>query len=109
MDAHEILKKTQDLQAAQQAAKQAAMVPFAELLATRIRLQSEFADTEAPYRKAYAAVMAAGWSPAELAGIGATEPAPRSRPRGSGPKARAAAASAGDQGKEIPAQTPVNA
>lgn len=77
MNAHEILKKAQDLQAAELAAKQAAVAPLAELLATRIRLQSQLAETEVPYGKAYALAAAAGWSPAELTEIGATEPTPR--------------------------------
>ncbi|MFI1652102.1 hypothetical protein ACH4XT_34955 [Streptomyces avidinii] len=107
MDAHEILKKAQDLQAAKQAAKQAAIGPLAELLATRIRLQSEFTETEVPYGKAYAVAAAAGWSPAELTEIGATEPTPRSRTRRSKSGVKAAAAT--DPDMEIPAQTPVNA
>ncbi|MEU8942986.1 MULTISPECIES: hypothetical protein [Streptomyces] len=106
MDAHEILQKAKDLQAAKLAAKQAAVAPLAELLATRIRLQSKLAETEAPYGKAYA-VAAAGWSPAELTEIGATEPAPRSRNRRSKGSGKAAAA-ASDSGTEIPMQT-VNA
>lgn len=109
MDAHEILKKAQDLQAAKLAAKQAAVAPLAELLATRIRLQSEFAETEVPYGKAYAVAAAAGWSPAELAEIGATEPTARPRTRRAKSTDRAAPAGASDPGAEIPAQTPVNA
>ncbi|MFD3937793.1 hypothetical protein ACFWSF_24375 [Streptomyces sp. NPDC058611] len=109
MDAHEILKKAQDLQAAKLAAKQAAVAPLAELLATRIRLQSELAETEVPYGKAYAVAAAAGWSPAELTEIGATEPTARPRARrsrsGAGTAAPAAAAEAST---EIPSQTPVN-
>ncbi|MFG2234844.1 hypothetical protein ACGFNX_33465 [Streptomyces sp. NPDC048723] len=108
MDAHEILKKAQDLQAAKLAAKQAAVAPLAELLATRIRLQGEFAATEAPYGKAYAVAAAAGWSPAELTEIGATEPTPRPRTRRSKDRGNAPAAVASDSGTEIPAQTPVN-
>ncbi|MFB6864267.1 hypothetical protein ACFCZQ_33230 [Streptomyces virginiae] len=109
MDAHEILKKAQDLQAAKLAAKQAAVAPLAELLATRIRLQSELAETEVPYGKAYAVAAAAGWSPAELAEIGATEPTPRPRTRRSKDSGKAAAAAASDAGTEIPAQAAVNA
>lgn len=109
MKAAEILKKAEEIQAAQLAAKQAAMVPLAELLATRIRLQNEFADTEAPYGKAYAAASAAGWSPAELSEIGATEPTPRPRTRRSKSAGKVAAAAAGEPVTEIPAQTPVNA
>ncbi|WP_143196642.1 hypothetical protein [Streptomyces sp. MJM1172] len=107
MDAHEILQKAKDLQAAKLAAKQAAVAPLAELLATRIRLQSKLAETEAPYGKAYAVAAAAGWSPAELTEIGATEPAPRSRNRRSKGSGKAAA-TASDSGTEIPMQT-VNA
>ncbi|MFB7058982.1 hypothetical protein ACFCXT_38400 [Streptomyces vinaceus] len=109
MDAHEILKQAQDLQAAKPAAKQAAVAPLAELLATRIRLQSEFNETEVPYGKAYALAAAAGWSPAELAEIGATEPTPPPSTRRSKSAGKAAAATAGDPSTEIPAQTPVNA
>ncbi|MGW6877425.1 hypothetical protein [Streptomyces xanthophaeus] len=109
MDAHEILKKAQDLQAAKLAAKQAAVAPLAELLATRIRLQNEFAETEVPYGKAYAVAAAAGWSPAELTEIGATEPTPRPRNRRSKSADKAAPAAGSDSGTEIPAQTPVNA
>ncbi|WP_371640778.1 hypothetical protein [Streptomyces virginiae] len=110
MDAHEILKKAQELQAAQQAAKQAAMAPLAELLATRIRLQNQLTDTEVPYGKAYAAAAAAGWSAAELTEIGATEPTPRPRARRSKSGGRTAApAAAAEAGTEIPSQTPVNA
>ncbi|MET9466615.1 hypothetical protein ABZY44_17760 [Streptomyces sp. NPDC006544] len=109
MDAHEILKKAQDLQAAKLAAKQAAVAPLAELLATRIRLQSEFKETEIPYGKAYALAAAAGWSPAELTEIGATEPTPRPRTRRSKTDGKAAGAATRDSGTEIPTQTPVNA
>ncbi|WP_189829063.1 hypothetical protein [Streptomyces subrutilus] len=109
MDAHEILKKAQDLQAAKLAAKQAAVAPLAELLATRIRLQSEFTETDVPYGKAYAVAAAAGWSPAELAEIGATEPTPRPRTRRSKDSGKTAAAAASDSATEIPTQTAVNA
>ncbi|WP_330334728.1 hypothetical protein OHS33_36560 [Streptomyces sp. NBC_00536] len=82
--------------------------PLAELLATRIRSQSEFAETEVPYGKAYA-VAAAGCSPAELTEIGATEPTPRPRTRRSKSIDKAAPAAARNSDTEIPVQTPVNA
>ncbi|MER5966792.1 hypothetical protein [Streptomyces sp. NPDC002057] len=109
MDAHEILKRAQDLQAAKLAAKQAAVAPLAELLATRIRLQREFADTEAPYEEAYAEAAAAGWSPAELTEIGATEPTPRPRARRSKARGKAATAAASNSSTDIPTQAAVNA
>ncbi|MFD3550086.1 GNAT family N-acetyltransferase [Streptomyces sp. NPDC058655] len=74
------------------------MTPLAELLATRIRLQSEFAETEVPYGEAYAVKAAAGWSPAELTEVGATEPTPATAHPAAQGQGQAAAAAAGDSG-----------
>ncbi|MDD9383165.1 hypothetical protein M8Z33_42265 [Streptomyces sp. ZAF1911] len=108
MKADEILKKAEEIQAAQAAAKQQAIEPLAALLAERIRLTSEHAATDIPYGEAFVAAEAAGWSASELAAIGAEEPT--HRPRGRRTRARTKpAAPAPEPGAEIPSQAPVNA
>ncbi|MEV0990957.1 hypothetical protein [Streptomyces sp. NPDC049949] len=111
MKADEILKKAEELQAAQLAAKQAAVEPLAAILARRIQLQNELSASEVPYGKAYVEAEAAGWSAAELAALGATEPTHRPRARRRPGKQQAAAPAAShDSGAEIPSQAPtVNA
>ncbi|MFE9222361.1 hypothetical protein ACFYN3_39430 [Streptomyces lavendulae] len=110
MKADEILKKAQALQAAQLAAKQAAVEPLAAILARRIQLQSELSESEVPYGKAYVEAEAAGWSAAELAALGATEPTQRPRARRTRPSRQQAPTSEPETGTEIPSQNPtVNA
>ncbi|MFE2325332.1 hypothetical protein ACFXD5_15660 [Streptomyces sp. NPDC059385] len=109
MKADEILKKAEELQAAQLAAKQAAIGPLAAILARRIELQTELFESEAPYGKAYVEAEAGGWSAAELAALGATEPTERPRVRRR-PSKRQAPAAGAESGTEIPSQNPsVNA
>ncbi|WP_331740885.1 hypothetical protein [Streptomyces sp. NBC_01006] len=108
MKASEILQKAEELQAAQLAAKQAAVKPLAAILARRIQLQTELSESEVPYGKAYVEAEAAGWSAAELASLGAAEPT--HRPRRRARPTRQTAVAAADSGTEIPSQNPtVNA
>ncbi|WP_345045298.1 hypothetical protein [Streptomyces sannanensis] len=110
MKADEILKKAEELQAAQLAAKQAAVSPLAAILARRIQLQTELAETEVPYGKAYVEAESAGWSAAELAALGATEPTHRPRVRRARPSKQQTPATGADTSTEIPSQNPaVNA
>ncbi|MFF4648128.1 hypothetical protein [Streptomyces sp. NPDC001389] len=109
MKADEILKKAGEIQAAQLAAKQAAMEPLAAILAERIRLTSELAATETPYGKAYVTAEAAGWSASELSALGAEEPTHRPRGRRTRPVPKTAVVPEPDSGSGIPSQAPVNA
>ncbi|MFJ5552511.1 hypothetical protein [Streptomyces sp. NPDC093225] len=110
MKADEILKKAEALQAAQLAAKQAAVEPLAAILARRIQLQTELAETETPYGKAYVEAENAGWSATELAALGATEPTHRPKVRRARPSKAQPPATEADSGPEIPSQNPsVNA
>ncbi|MGW2681085.1 hypothetical protein [Streptomyces sp. NPDC001436] len=107
MKADEILKKAEELQAAQLAAKQAAVVPLAAILARRIQLQAELFETEVPYGKAYVEAETAGWSAEELASLGATEPTHRPRMRRSRQSRAQAPAAPSESSTEIPSQNPV--
>ncbi|MFE6866584.1 hypothetical protein ACFVFS_08500 [Kitasatospora sp. NPDC057692] len=64
-------------------ARTAAVEPLAAVLAERQRLVALLSATDEPYSKAYGQAVDGGWSPDELAKLGAVEPArrPRGRPR----------------------------
>lgn len=103
MDAHEILKKGAELQAA----RHAALEPLAEVLAERLRLEKTLAEIEPAYAKAYVTAEAGGWSVEEPASLGAGEPAKRPRRK---PKAGSKSPSpSGPAPTEIPGQAPVGA
>ncbi|MYT82497.1 MULTISPECIES: hypothetical protein [unclassified Streptomyces] len=104
MDAQRVLSKADEIEAARQAARKEAIGPLAAVLAERKRLEAALAETEAPYRKAYAKAEAADWSGAELGQLGAEAPEPPRRARGKQTGARRPAARA-----EVPSQAPVNA
>ncbi|MFF2572725.1 hypothetical protein [Streptomyces sp. NPDC058084] len=80
MSAHEILQRSEAIQAA----RSAAIVPLAEVLGQREELLRQVAALDEPYGKAYAEAEAAGWTTEELTEIGAEEPAkrPKGRPKG---------------------------
>ncbi|WP_143660232.1 hypothetical protein [Streptomyces sp. IB2014 011-1] len=73
-----------------QAGRLAAIRPLADVLAEKRRLVDQLAAIEEPYGRAYADALAAGWSPGELASLGASEPdrRPVGRPRKSRPGVR---------------------
>ncbi|WP_162602920.1 hypothetical protein [Streptomyces sp. CS090A] len=79
MDAQKILSKADEIESARQAARLEAIGPLATILARRKRLEAELAETDAPYRKAYAKAGAAGWSDTELNQLGADAPEPSRR------------------------------
>ncbi len=106
MDAQKILDKAADIEAAKRAARSLAISSLATILAERKRLEAALADTEAPYRKAYAKAGAAGWSDAELSQLGADKPEP---PRRGGRGARSTSTARSNQAATgAPAESPVN-
>ncbi|AKZ59530.1 hypothetical protein SAM23877_6485 [Streptomyces ambofaciens ATCC 23877] len=84
--ADEILQKMRALQER----REAAVGPLVEILARRSRLLEQLAELDEPYGKAYVDAEAAGWTPEELAKLGADEPVkrPRVRSRRSRPSTR---------------------
>ncbi|MFF3974828.1 hypothetical protein ACFYZ6_33905 [Streptomyces rubiginosohelvolus] len=79
MDAQRILSKADEIETARQAARLEAIGPLASILAERKQLEAALAETEGPYRRAYAKAGAAGWSDTELHQLGATAPEPTRR------------------------------
>ncbi|MYW76743.1 hypothetical protein GTY38_01180 [Streptomyces sp. SID8369] len=79
MDAQEILTKANSIEAARQAARLEAINEVAVILAERKQLEAALAETDGPYRKAYAKAGAAGWSESELGQLGADAPEPSRR------------------------------
>ncbi|MDX2692203.1 hypothetical protein [Streptomyces ipomoeae] len=75
--ADEILQKMKALQER----REAAAGPLVEVLAKRSSLLEQLAELDEPYGKAYVDAEAAGWTPEELAKLGAEEPAKRPRVR----------------------------
>ncbi|MFE0453101.1 hypothetical protein ACFW2D_17810 [Streptomyces sp. NPDC058914] len=75
--ADEILQKMRALQER----REAAAGPLVEVLAKRSNLLEQLADLDEPYGKAYVDAEAAGWTPEELAKLGAEEPVKRPRVR----------------------------
>ncbi|MFE1028327.1 hypothetical protein ACFW5I_27795 [Streptomyces sp. NPDC058818] len=61
--------------------REAAAAPLIDVLAKRSRLLALLAELDEPYGKAYVDAEAAGWTPEELAQLGADEPAKRPRAR----------------------------
>ncbi|MFB7091493.1 hypothetical protein [Streptomyces sp. NPDC056296] len=61
--------------------REAAAAPLVDVLARRSRLLVLLAELDEPYGKAYVDAEAAGWTPEELAQLGADEPAKRPRAR----------------------------
>lgn len=57
------------------------MGPLVEVLARRSALLDQLAELDVPYGKAYVDAEAAGWTPEELAKLGADEPVKRPRVR----------------------------
>ncbi|MFC9298481.1 hypothetical protein ACFTWH_27965 [Streptomyces sp. NPDC057011] len=57
--------------------------PLAQIITERKNLQAQLADVERRYGAAYASAEAGGWTPGELAQMGATEPTrrPPGRPK----------------------------
>lgn len=72
-NADEILQKMR----AVQERRIAAAGPLAEVLAQRGELLRQLAELDEPYGKAYVGAEAAGWTPEELAALGADEPVKR--------------------------------
>ncbi|MGC5401744.1 hypothetical protein ACPXCP_39150 [Streptomyces sp. DT20] len=107
MDAQVILGKADAIEASRQAARKAAIVPLATILAERQQLQAALAQTEAPYGKAYAAAEAAGWESSELSELGADEPT--RRPRAPRKRSRAGVSGPAQSDAEVPAQVPAKA
>jgi hypothetical protein len=77
--AHEIMQRMKEIQEV----REKAFEPLAEILAKRSDLQRQLAELDEPYRQAFTAAEAAGWTADELKAIGAEEPAkrPKGRPR----------------------------
>ncbi|MFI9801950.1 hypothetical protein [Streptomyces sp. NPDC052302] len=83
--ADEILQKMKALQAQ----REESIEPLVGILAQRSELLDQLAALEEPYGRAYVAAEAGGWTPDELAKMGAEEPA--KRPRARSRRSRAAA------------------
>jgi hypothetical protein len=64
-----------------QANREQAIGPLVEVLAKRSALLEELTALDASYGKAYVEAEAAGWTPEELAQLGADEPVKRPRVR----------------------------
>ncbi|MEV8476186.1 hypothetical protein [Streptomyces sp. NPDC051173] len=77
--AEEIIRQAQEINAA----RETALAPLADLMASRKRLRDELEKTEEPYARAYVEAQAAGWTAEELETLGAEEPKrrPKGRPR----------------------------
>ncbi|MGI5397806.1 hypothetical protein [Streptomyces sp. CA-251251] len=75
--ADEILQTMRELQERREAAAQ----PLVDILAKRSRLLEQLAELDEPYGKAYVDAESAGWTPEELAKLGADEPVKRPRVR----------------------------
>ncbi|MGW1404340.1 hypothetical protein ACWCRF_38330 [Streptomyces sp. NPDC002405] len=102
--ADEIVQRMKALQAN----REQAIGPLVEVLAKRSALMEELAALDASYGKAYVEAEAAGWTPEELAQLGADEPVKRprlrSRRKGSAAKKPAEQSSAAAQ-TDSPAAT----
>lgn len=90
-----------------QANREQAIGPLVEVLAERSALLKELAALDASYGKAYVDAEAAGWTPEELAQLGADEPVKRprvrSRRKGSAAKRPASETSAATPQTDSPA------
>ncbi|MEU5164297.1 hypothetical protein AB0G74_32415 [Streptomyces sp. NPDC020875] len=104
--ADEIVQKMRALQER----REAAVGPLVDVLTKRIDLLRQLAELDEPYGQAYVGAEAAGWTPGELAELGADEPVKRPRVRQkrarSTPKSPAsgAAPEGGSPPEGIPAQ-----
>ncbi|MGW6588395.1 hypothetical protein [Streptomyces globisporus] len=78
--ANEIRQRMMEIQAA----REEAVGPLLDVLGQRQELQEQLAALDAPYGEAFVTAEAGGWTTAELAALGAEEPArrPKGRQRG---------------------------
>ncbi|MEU6946590.1 hypothetical protein ABZ957_15380 [Streptomyces sp. NPDC046316] len=103
---HEVLRRAEEIQAA----RTAAIMPLAEVLADREELLSKLAALDEPYGQAYATAEAGGWTTDELTALGAEEPVKRpkgrTRTRRATPKKPAGAAAPAAPEASSPAVVP---
>jgi hypothetical protein len=96
----EILKRAHELHAA----KMAALAPLADLVALREELRQKLAATDSAYGRTYADAEAAGWTTAELNGIGAETPERRPKGRPRKPRAARLRGDMSETGAAVPEQ-----